>query len=477
MPLGTLAELTKLLTGSRDAVLPSPHLFPPIDLDQLAAELRLVERGSHDGGANLPSEAGANETATESDIRSEIDRRGAAARRDYELQLDLYEARIQRGLLGADLRAQIEAAAQTALSDFRIQVTDDLTHLNALRDESDGYEEEYQEFRRNNRISRPHRKPNTLLRWLIVILAVIVETAANGVFFAKGSALGLIGGIGQALVFSVFNVGIALACGLLALPYLKHVKPSMKLLGCLGVIIYLVASFSLNLMIGHFRDLFMIMNGNVPLSDLRARLFDAPLALADAESVFLVFVGIGLSLVVTADAAGLKDPYPGYGTLGRLRDDSGDEYRGACSYHLEQLTSRRDDAISEMTRVLGELRAKEHDIELALAGRARLREQYDSFLTHLTDVNAGLHQRYREANHRSRTLPPPTRFASPPIAPTFAPVSAHFDFSEDRRSVHQVIDKMEGFIRDLNREYELQAGRYLLRGPTTTSSPSGVALA
>ena len=471
-----LTELTKLLAGSREGVLPSTQLFPPVDLEQLAAELRVAQRGTEDGVANLPSQDGCNETAAESDIRTEIQRRSAAARRDYELQIDLYEARIRRGLLGADLRASIESAAQTALSDFRVQVTDDIGHLDALREEFEEYEREYREFRRDNELSRPHRNPNQLLRWLFVLFAVTVETAANGFFFAKGSALGLIGGVGQALVFSALNAGLALWSGLIALPRLIHTKPRVKVLGWTGACAYLLLMVVLNLAIGQFRDLYIVNEGSVPLETWKARMLDAPVDLADAESVVLVVVGMALSLLVAADARGLRDPYLGYGKIGRLRDDAWERYRDQRSAYLEQLTARRDQALSDMSQVLGDTRAKEQDVELALAGRDRLREQHEGFRQHLGDVFLGLHQRYREANHRTRTQPPPSGFATLPVLPTFAPIPVYSDVSVDRQSVHKVIDRMEQFIRDLNREYESQAKRYSTPEATSMGSTPGVSV-
>ena len=51
----------------------------------------------------------------------------------------------------------------------------------------------------------------------------LVEAIINGLFFAQGSQTGIIGGVTQAIVLSLFNIGVALAFGLYWLPDLRHV--------------------------------------------------------------------------------------------------------------------------------------------------------------------------------------------------------------------------------------------------------------
>ena len=110
-------------------------VFPPVDVEQIADELRLVNRGNEDGERGQPQPNDEYETAAESDVRAEIERRAAKANRDYQTQLDLYEGRIRRALVSADLRTAIEAEGERALSDFKGQATDDLSRLDPLRRE------------------------------------------------------------------------------------------------------------------------------------------------------------------------------------------------------------------------------------------------------------------------------------------------------------------------------------------------------
>src|SRR5687768_13847693 len=98
-----LTTLAQSLAGLREGVLPSAEIFPRVDVDQVASELRLEARGLEDGAANVPSSDSTTESAAESDARAEIERRAAKSLNEYQVQLDLYEGRIRRGLLGVDL--------------------------------------------------------------------------------------------------------------------------------------------------------------------------------------------------------------------------------------------------------------------------------------------------------------------------------------------------------------------------------------
>ncbi len=459
---GLMSDLVKSLTGSREGVLPSAQVFPAVDLDQVATELRLEARGRDDGQANLPPSNGSLEPAAESDVRAEIERRASRALQDYRLQVDLYEGRIRRGLVAADLRTSIEAAGERALSDFRVQATDDLSHLDAFRREVEGRQKELDVFRSANGLERLPRLPKgAALRWMVVVLLVLIEALVNGVFFAEGSETGLIGGVTQAIVLSLFNIGLGLSFARFGLPYLRHASPALKGFGVLATAGYVVCTAILNLTIGHYRDLFIEHQGAVSLSALAARLAAAPLDLADARSLILVGLGVAFNLIATVDASGLDDPYPRYGSVARRKDEAVANYADHRTRCLTDLKARRDEAVADMSHVIEEVRTKEYDVQLSVNGRARLHQQYVAHAEHLRDCHGRLVQRYREANLRSRTTPSPQGFNMIPVSSvSMEPPGALVDLAIGRDAMHHLIDRMEFFIRAISKEYDTQADRY-----------------
>jgi hypothetical protein len=471
-----LSGVLKTLTGSRDAVLSSAEVFPLLDVEQLATELRLVARGQEDGQANLPRDEA--ESSAETDIRAEIVRRATKARDDYQTQLDLYDGRIRGALVSADLRTAIEAAGERALSDFKVQATDDLSRLDPYHRDLIGRQAELKAFQAEHNLRRLPREPKRKsLKWALICLVFVIEAYANGILFAEGSPMGLIGGVMQAAMLSFLNIAAALLCALGLAPYVRHRSKVFRICGVLAVGLYIAYALALNLGIGHFRDLFAGNEGHVELTALWSRLAHSPLGFSDAKSLILVALGIAFSIFVWIDAAGLNDPYPGYGSAGRRSKEAIVEYnnyRGLC---VKDLRIRRDEAINEMSQVIEEVRRKEHDLNLAIKGRERLRQRHVAFVEQLNETQLRLMQRYRQANQTTRTNAVPSRWTA--LVVTVAPVDSVLssgDLTTSRDVMRHVIERMEFFIRAISKEYDTQAERYPPVGNLVESTPTAECL-
>lgn len=460
--MSRLSELLAILGTSRDGLVPSSQIFPRLDVKQLARELRVQARGSRDGAAGIPGPDDSSGSSTETELRGYFQQLGAKALEDYRAQVELYDGRIRRGLLTADLRTSIEAAGEGVLSDFRAQATDDLNQLHLLAGEVRGRDAEFEAFRRVHQLTRlPRPQTHTLLRWLIVVLLALIESALNGVFFAEGSTAGLIGGISQAVVLSFLNIGFGLAFGRLLYPNINHASHLRKAFGVIAIVIYSLGVLILNLGIGHYRDLFVSNEGSVALSVLVDRIQAAPFGLSDARSLILVMLGICLSLAAVVDGATLSDPYPGYARVGRQRDDAISSYSDRRTRCIEDLRSTRDDAVKQMGQVISEVRARDNDISLALSGRRRLHSDFIGYQQHLNECYSALVQRYREANTTARSAPQPEVFASGPedLSLETPPIPSG-DAPANPDSASQLIARMEHFIKAIREDYDAQVDRY-----------------
>jgi hypothetical protein len=445
-------------------VLPSTQAFPPLDIERVASDLRLRERAEENGKLNRPATDSEVEDVTESDVLAEIERRARKAGDEYRSQLELYDGRIRRAFISTDQRAAIEAAGESALADFKVQTIDDLNHLYNARRQVEGREREFDSFRKKHKISRLPKLVQSrqrVVRWLFLAIFVISESTVNGLFFAKGSETGIIGGVLQAFVLSLFNVGVAVLFAMFGLPLVRHVFPIVKAVGVFSVVLYAASALGINLAIGHFRDLFSQNAGQVPVPVLVERITTTPFMFVDAESMLLVFLGMGLSLLSLIDSAGMEDPYWGYGEVGQNRDEAIRAYASQNSRCLAGLTERRDSAIRDLTQVIEETRAAELELQLAVEGRSRLHENYRAFLRHLVDSNGRLLQRYREANVCARSTAPPKRFEKQPASPNSLdepPPLEQPDLSQDARA--QLIDRLQHFIKAINQEFEAGVRQY-----------------
>ncbi len=452
------------LRDLREPFHPSMQAFPALEVDQLTRELALIAKAEAAGKRERPASDETGPDSTELDILADIERRARKGAEDYRSQLTLYEGRIRRALISADQRVMIEAAGQNALADYVALTTDDLNHLHNDREELEGRARELRDFQEANGLRRPPhviQRREQVLRLLVLAIFVIVESILNGMFFAKGSEGGLIGGVSQALVLSLLNIGGAVLYAVLGMPLLRHSRIGGRFVGILATLAYIVWVLLLNLAIAHYRDLFVLHEGQVAMDVLAGRLWTAPLHLMEAQSWLLGILGVALSIVSLIDAAGLNDPYPGYGALGRRHKEAVCDFAEHNSRCLQGLQGLRDSAVADMTAVIEAMRTSEYDLRLATEGRERLHQNYVAYLDHLAVAYQQLVRRYREANQAVRTTADPGYFQSWPAPPAFlgtSPLPPLPELATDARTT--VIEQMEYYIGKVNAAFEDALSRY-----------------
>lgn len=466
--------LASRLGESRDGELPSIQFFPPLDLDQISRQLELEVRGSDHGKRNLPAPEAQVPDLAELEIRSEIERRTRKALEDYRSQLNLYESRARRAIVTPEEPAEIAAAGEAALADFKVHVANDLDHLHIEQHKVKASQEELQRFQATHGLRRFPRVPTsreTRFRVIVLLIFVSIESFLNGTFFAEGSDQGMIGGVQQALVFSALNIGAAVICALYFIPLLRHRRRSANVLGMSLVLLYTLFDIAFNLCIAHFRDLFSASDGIVSAHVFWQQLFQQPLSLADMQSWVLFCAGIALSVAALLDASGLGDPYPGFSRIGRKYESAVSSYATSKAHRLGDLMERRDRALSEMKDVIATIKSRDLDVRLAHEGSARLHQELIAFLDHLASAHELLVLRYREFNRRTRTMSPPGYFASLPSRPDFleAPTAPNLPHPSEVFS-EKVVVHMEHYIRAVSTEFTEALTKYQSVSHLTASS-------
>jgi hypothetical protein len=477
----SLKELVETMMGPRDSVVPSTLAFPAIDEEDLARRHNLERRAADLGVQNQPPSTATTPDLAEMEIRADIERRALEGLEDYLSQIDIYEGRIRRAVITTDQRVRLEAAGQNAPADFRVAVLDDRNHLHQFRQQVLGYELEYEEFRKRNGLQRLPRIPTSQQRtvaYLLITLFILAESILNGMFFAEGSETGLIGGITQALVLSLLNIGGAFLYGSALLPLLYHKRTTVKMLGLGATIAYGLWAVVLNLAIGHFRDIYMTNRGNVSMAALLTRISESPAALSDAKSGLLVLFGVALALLAVLDAALMRDRYPGFAEVGARRRAAIKAFADETSRCFAELQRLRDKTVDDMSSAIAQISASQFDLQLAVQHRSRLHSKFRDFLEHLSSVQDRLVQRYREGNRRHRTAPIPAYFESSverPARAVLPPLAAIPELEADHR--HEVIDRIERYIKEVNEEFaralpEYQTVEHLTTTGVDTRAPA-----
>lgn len=464
-----LKHLLDSLKGSRGAVLPGTQAFPPPDCEQIARDLdlsgRALRRASNDA-------AGIADLA-ELDARKEFEGRASNARDEYRHRLDLYESRIREASLAGDLRIEIDAAGEAALSDYKMLSINDRNHLHVLRGQVMGREAEYHEFRRAHHLSRLPRvvsgRQKTAM-YLVMALLFCMESILNGLFFAKGSEGGLIGGVSQAMALSLINMVPAFLYASYGVPLLLHRKPSPKIIGIAFTLIYLALLFGVNFTIAHFREVFVTSEGEVAMAILLDQVRTQPFGLQDAQSWVLGLMGIGISIFTLISAMRLDDPYPGYGELGRNRDEAIANYAHQKEACLMNLAARRSDAVQDMTDIIRELNSYGYDKELARTGRVRLNEEFSNFLNLLAECHRRIVLEYREQLSLNGARPSEHSAIQRPgflDRPLLAPLP---ELDDQGRAI--ALQRLEHYIKAINDEYARVASGYDTASDLATMSTS-----
>ena len=472
----SLRDLVNGLLGTRDGVHPSIQAFPSLDTEQIARELRLESRAVQAASAGQPAPDAVAPDSVEHEILSHIDRRARKAREEYQAQLDLYDGRIRRATLLANQWFQIEASVQATIGDFKARIVTDQNHLHVLQTELEGRDEEFRHFRQTHGLRRLPRITSRGQRWLHLLVGgvfFLVESIMNGMFFAQGSQQGLIGGIVQAAVLSILNVGTASLYAWYALPQLAHQQSLRKAVGVVLFIAFVLWAASLNLSIGHYRDLYILSVGNVPMAELWSKLSSAPLLLQDAKSGILVLMGIGLAVLSVLNIRTIHDPYPGYSDVGSERKTAIERYAAESDHCLEGIRALRDAAVDTMETAIDQVRNSDYDAQLALEGRSRLHHLFSAFLDHLAVSYSTLIQQYRERNLGSRgDVQVPPYFRIQPIRP---PLLDHPTLAPLPDIATGGYDGMVAFLRDhisvLNNEFEMSLPQYRTVDQLTTHGP------
>ncbi|GAA3262638.1 hypothetical protein GCM10020258_27160 [Sphingomonas yabuuchiae] len=189
----------------------STETFVQPRLDRLATDLHLERDGLSRGADEEPSNERTEFDLVETRIVDRIERERANADNQFRDMMNTYRDRIFD--LEFDTKvSQIRSAADIGVAAIEGEAAKGVDRLNPLRRDMLEAERHLTTFRQKHGIDRPADYPRTSgQRWFlygVLFVVLIVEMLLNGVFFAEGSPLGLVGGWFQAAIFAALNIGI-----------------------------------------------------------------------------------------------------------------------------------------------------------------------------------------------------------------------------------------------------------------------------
>ncbi len=401
--------MLKYLRNKGTSFKPGTETFPDVNVDALASGLSLEKRGTADGKLNIPASDAEPFTRAEQEA---LDRVRSVRKRGldhYENQISAYESRI-RGARAEreeiELRAgQVRATMAVASDKWRNLLTNERRSLT-------GFQEKLDAYRTAHGIKGPPRmRKNPWLMWGTLLLVMLFEVALSGFLFAQKNVMGLVGGMGVALVISLVNIGFSLLLGL-GSRYLNLRSSLAKLLGGFAVLFFLVFTLSLNLTVSHFRDALEILPWDQAAFAAIANLKTELLGVKSFNSWIIFFFGVFVSLIAFIEGLFWFDRHPGYNQVYEDTEEAIDVYSESYEEAQDDLEKIFMQSRDELRAQAQSLRARIRSALDAVGAQSTLTRQLMTFLASCNSAAYQLLTRYREANLRARDTSRPAYFSS-----------------------------------------------------------------
>jgi len=308
----SLDRLRGLISRPAHTYRPTVETFSDLDTQRLSKEMELAKRGESRGAEDQPTSDSSSLDAVETEIIEHI---GAAQKRAHD-QLENHLAGFRQRLIDLDFDTQfsnIKSAALGGLSDLKQELQTGVDDLHGLRRDLTAAEKWHASFQKTHRLERPAKigTPRaSFFKWALIVILVLVELILNGELLSKGSELGLVGGIVEAFIFAVLNVGVALMFGIFWIPFVNHRNWLVKLFGLVGLGAYLACMVGINLALAHYREVAGVLfegAGEVVMQ----RLIQDPLGIQDFRSWLLFGLGVLFSIIAVVLLCYLAANFPG----------------------------------------------------------------------------------------------------------------------------------------------------------------------
>jgi uncharacterized protein YukE len=443
-----IARIRALLNQPAHHYRPATTVFLDLNVDRVADELRLGERGSERGADNRPT----SDAQTLDDVEHQVVERIEAHKQDanaiYLDHVHTYDERLT-ALSFEERFATIQQAAPEAVGDFRAEATVGRDELFVLRRRLNESEIERERFRAHHRIERPARLASLgkiILKIGVLAILFIIEVVINGSFLAKANVGGLLGGAAQAVTFAALNIIASFFWGMVLIRLVNRRNYFLKLIGMLSFLAYLAFATALNLTLSHLREIppAVAVSDNVGQEVLH-RLLTAPYGLTDINSWILFAIGFIFSLIAMADGLLFFDPYIGYAGLERRWVDATRQFATARSELIERLRDIREDATETMNEAARDLSVRRSEYDALLQGRSRLAQRFDHHQNQIEQTCRALLEIYREANRKARSTPAPDYFTKAYALPRISYTGAEPDTTA-RDSLRQMIAETQELL-------------------------------
>lgn len=389
----------------------APGFLRPIDTRQLATKLGLEAAAAERGRRDLPDGNDQVLDSVEQEIVQRIESEWTWQGGELINNLRAYAAR----LVGYSIPAEflnLRLAAGDALAKLHTASLRARAELGPLQNAYIAARNELETFRKRHKLARPARNPAH--RWTtfgLMAVLVIVESGLNGVFFAKGSEFGLIGGVVTAVAISFLNVLLAFGVGFGPARLINRRNLLVRLIGLVGTIAGAAILIGLHAFAVHFRDANATVMGEDQAFALAVHtLISNPLKISGLSSLYLFALGVAFSVLAFSKGYTFDDPYPGYGPVERRAAAAEKAYSDEHAFLFDDLETIKTDTVQRLQDGIRRIPLFPQQAANVRNERTALVQQFRAYEESVEAAANQLLQLYRDANRNSRQSAPPTHF-------------------------------------------------------------------
>jgi hypothetical protein len=361
----TLRTIRNLFKGNKMS-----YDFSNVKVLQIEEKINLKETATNDGKNNLPRSASETFSNCENEaiITADEFRNNQVSKAvDY---LNSIKGKVidstaklgQKNFYVDEFKNRIEqtlTAAEGKLSNLKSAFT---TQNNEVRN-----------FKLENKLNREPRSltaMNILIGIGVIAVLFTIEAQLNATLLADAMGGGKGAGLAASGAVAGLNVFVSFAIGYYCLKNFHHVKQIRKILSKIGLAVYLIFISYLNWCLGAFRathdaggaDLISRITGEAGnnMVEMGNELLPWTVEL-NFSSFILIFVGLAFAIGSLIDGYLFDDPYPGYGSVGkdrnenhkeinRMREHLSSEITGLFKNEIRKTGEKRDTIINNTLR-------------------------------------------------------------------------------------------------------------------------------
>ena len=344
MKFDLLKTIRNLLRGSKMS-----YIFTDVNVKQIEIKINLKENATNDGKNNLPRSSAETFSNCESEaiITADEFRNNQVSKAvDY---LNSIKGKVidstaklgQKNFYVDEFKNRIEqtlTAAEGKLSNLKSAYT---TQNNEVRN-----------FKLENKLNREPKSLtafNIMIAMAVIAVLFYIELQVNANLLAPAMASGLKEGMAIAAAVAGLNVFVSFAVGFYALKNFHHVHSFRKNISKFSLSIYLLFITYLNWSLGAYRAIHEATGENLidaimgNSTSTGSAIVGNPALPWSVDltftSLILVFVGIGFALASLIDGYLFNDPYPGYGSVGKDRNENQKEINRMREHLSSEITT------------------------------------------------------------------------------------------------------------------------------------------